>query len=328
MNDEFHHKSVLLDEVIDALSLKNGDIVIDCTAGGGGHAEKIWDRIAPDGLLICIDRDPTAITHLQKRFATLIEEKKIIVIKERFSQLEKIVKMLNLSGKVCAILADLGVSSVQLDTGERGFSFMKNAPLDMRMDPQTQAISAADVLATFEEKDLADLFYKLGEESHSRKIAKEIVKKRESSPIQTTEQLVNIIEKVKIAQKRKKHPATLVFQALRIFVNEELDELQDLLTQAFKVLKIHGRLAIISFHSLEDRLVKSFFKEKADKLSKHQHLKYLPIRNDDSLFQQEGQLIKPFPTLPSEEEILSNKRSRSAKLRVIEKLRAIDESSI
>ncbi|MBI2603848.1 MAG: 16S rRNA (cytosine(1402)-N(4))-methyltransferase RsmH [Deltaproteobacteria bacterium] len=320
VNKDFQHQSVLVEESIEALSLRKGDIVVDCTAGGGGHAEKIWERIAPNGLLVCIDRDPTAIEYLQTRFSSLIEEKKVVVIKNRFSQLETISKMLNISGRVGAILADLGVSSVQLDQGERGFSFLKDAPLDMRMDPSSHAQSAADVLASLDEKELAAIFFKLGEETQARQIARAIVREREKNPIKTTQQLVNIVTAVKGVQKKKKHPATLVFQALRIFVNEELEELQALLTHSFSVLKPHGRLAIISFQSLEDRIVKTFFKEKSDKLSNNMNLKYLPVREDDIILRAEGRIIKPFPLLPENEEIISNKRSRSAKLRVIEKL--------
>lgn len=318
-NSTFQHKSVLTNECLSHLNVQPGDCVFDCTAGGGGHSMELWKRIAPHGQLVCIDRDPHAIEHLKTVFADLIPSRKVLVIKNTFSNLQQIAKVLNFSGKISAILADLGVSSPQLDQAERGFSFMKDAPLDMRMDQSQGNLSAKDVLATSSERELQNIFQNFGEERYSRRIAKKIVETRSTKEILTTKELADIIvATVPFDKKSKRHPATQVFQALRIFVNSELTELQGFLSQAFEVLKPKGRLAVISFHSLEDRIVKNFFKEKEGKNSQDPVLKHLPILHSE--IPCEGTIIKPFPISPSPEEILLNFRARSAKLRVIEKI--------
>lgn len=315
-NSNFAHTSVLLEESISSLSLSHGDVVFDCTAGGGGHSALIRDKIAPDGQLICLDRDPHAIEHLKFMFAQDIEAKNIVVIKSPFSNIKQIADVLNLTGKISAVLADIGVSSPQLDQGIRGFSFMKDGPLDMRMDPSSGE-SAADVVNTRSERELQLIFQELGEEKYSRRIATKIVQERAKKPFSTTHELARVITESVPPFQQQKHPATRVFQALRIYVNGELDELKTFLESSFEILKPKGRLAVITFHSLEDRIVKNFFKGKESKTSEDPMLKYLPIL--DSEIQSEGRIIKPFPITPSEEEILRNVRARSAKLRVIEK---------
>lgn len=313
---QFDHTSVLSVESVNSLLLKQGDIVFDCTAGGGGHSALIHQQISPDGQLVCLDRDPQAIEHLKARFAKEIEDRNIIVIKSPFSKIKQVADLLNLSGKISAVLADIGVSSPQLDQAERGFSFMKDGPLDMRMDPSTGE-SAADLVNTRTERELQLIFQEYGEEKYSRRIARKIVQEREKKTFSTTLELAKAITDAVPKSPQGKHPATRVFQALRIYVNAELDELKTFLEGSFEILKPEGRLAIITFHSLEDRIVKNFFKEKESKSIKDPMLKYLPIL--DSEIRSEARIIKPFPMLPSDEEIQRNVRARSAKLRVIEK---------
>ncbi len=315
---DFDHASVLLEESISYLSLNPGDIVFDCTAGGGGHSQKILGKISPGGKLICLDRDPQAITHLKKIFQIEIEQKNVSIIKSPFSKIKQIAEMLGFSGKISAIFADIGVSSPQLDQGHRGFSFMKDGPLDMRMDSDSGE-SAADVVNSRNERELQLIFQEFGEEKYARRIAKKIVQIRSEKPFTRTKELANAIcDAVPPKQHHEKHPATRVFQALRIYVNKELEELQVFLKDSFEILKENGKLGIITFHSLEDRIVKNFYKEKELKISKDPMLKYLPIMHSDTKI--EAKIIKPFPILPTEAEILRNIRARSAKLRVIEKI--------
>lgn len=315
-SNHFNHQSVLVEESLAALSLKKGDCVVDCTAGGGGHSSQIIKSIAPGGQLICLDRDSQAIQHLTEQFKQEIEARDITVIKSPFSKIKNIAKMMGLEGKISAIFADIGVSSPQLDLAERGFSFSKDGPLDMRMDREANE-TAADVVNSREEKELKQIFQEYGEERFAQRIARRIVQAREKENIQTTAQLSTIISSCIPKGKQNKHPATRVFQALRIYVNDELGELKRFLSDSFEILKPNGRLAVISFHSLEDRIIKEFFKGKERKTFANPMLKYLPIAESEE--EKEGEIIKPFPVIPSEEEIRSNPRSRSAKLRVIEK---------
>jgi 16S rRNA (cytosine1402-N4)-methyltransferase len=317
IHSEFHHTSVLLNESVNSLLLKQGDYAFDCTAGAGGHSALMHSTLGDTGQLICMDRDAQAINYLKNKFENEIQAKKIIVIKSPFSKIKQIAVMLDIVGKVSGILADIGVSSPQLDQAERGFSFMKNGPLDMRMDQNTGE-SAADVVHSRSERELQMIFQEFGEEKYSRRIAQAIVRERIQTPILTTQQLSDIIKKAVPPHEQQKHPATRVFQALRIYVNHELDELKEFLVDSFYILKPKGRLSVITFHSLEDRIVKTFFKDKGSKSSIDPMFKHLPIMDSD--IKAEGKIIKPFPLLPSEEEILQNVRSRSAKLRVIEKL--------
>lgn len=314
---QFDHTSVLLEESVGALLLSHGDYAIDCTSGGGGHSQLIRDALGPSGTLICLDRDPRAIEHLKLRFAQDIEANKTIVIKSAFSKIKQVASLLGVAGKISGILADLGVSSPQLDDAERGFSFLKDGPLDMRMDPALPE-TAADIVNTRSERELQLIFQNFGEETYSKRIARKITQERHKKLFESTLQLASCVKSAVPPSHQNKHPATRVFQALRICVNHELDELQKFLEDSFDILKPGGRLAVISFHSLEDRIVKQFFKEKETGKVKDPLLKYLPITDQNE--PKAAKIIKPFPLLPSSLEIERNVRSRSAKLRVIEKV--------
>lgn len=296
---ETFHKPVLLKETIELLDIKKNEIYIDATIGGGGHSIEI---LRAGGILIGIDCDPEAIEFTRKRLnqACPLGAFRWTLINDNFVNLEKIVKSLNIE-KVGGILFDLGVSSYQLETPKRGFSFNADAKLDMRMDPRL-SVTAADLVNALNEGELYELFTKYGEEFHSRAIARAICRARRAKPILTCNQLAQII--VRSVPKRgrydRTHPATRVFQALRIAVNDEINNLKEALPQTEKILKSGGRLVVLSFHSLEDRIVKNFMKEKER------------LGSFKVLFKK--------PLIPSKEEILENPRSRSAKLRAGEKL--------
>ena len=248
---EFKHKSVLFDEAIAALELNESKIIADGTAGGGGHSREIAKTAKR---LIAIDQDPDAIHVLNERLGDMPN---VSIVQSNFSNLKNIISALNIS-KIDGMLLDLGVSSFQLDNGSRGFSFHQDAPLDMRMSKA--GLSAYDVVNTYDEKSLADMIWKYGEEKFSRSIARNIVKAREEKPIQTTFELVEIIKASMPAKELKKgHPARKTFQAIRIEVNGELDRLKEALGNAFECLNKGGIIAVITFHSLEDRIVKETF---------------------------------------------------------------------
>lgn len=290
---EEYHKPVLLKETIEMLDLKEDSVVVDTTLGDGGHSEEILKRI-PKGFLIGIDIDNEAIERAKERLLKVANN--FVVIPGNFKE---IVSLVLFYGKaVTHILADLGVSSLQLDDGSRGFSFMRDGPLDMRMCQPCMRYTAYDVVNTFTEDELRDIILYYGEDPFAERIAKKIVEERKKKPIETTTELANIVESVYPKRHRKIHPATRTFQAIRIFVNGELDNLKMFLDNAPKVLLSGGRIAIITYHSLEDRLVKQAFKNN----------EYLQIVNKH--------VIKP-----SEEEIKENRRARSAKLRVAEKIK-------
>ncbi|NRA43559.1 MAG: 16S rRNA (cytosine(1402)-N(4))-methyltransferase RsmH [Oligoflexales bacterium] len=316
----FKHTTVLLHELVDALNLKAGNTAVDCTAGGGGHTSLMLEKVASSGQVFACDRDLRAIENLNKRFETQIKSKELSLLHTRFSDFDKLIpKDIPCHG----IGADLGVSSPQLDESDRGFSFMHDGPLDMRMSPESMDPSAADIVASYSSEELEKIIRTLGEEPKARFVANAIVKQRELSPITSTHQLANIVAgAIHYKQKSKKHPATKTFQALRIYVNKELEEVRTLLDRAFNRLEKGGRLAIITFHSLEDRLVKDFFKEKAGKKPNQAIPRDIPLTADElhALQNIEAKIIKPFPMLPKTEEINSNPRVRSAKLRVLEKL--------
>ena len=248
---EFVHKSVLFDEAIKALDLNENKIIVDGTAGGGGHSGEIAKRAKR---VISIDQDPDAITVLNERLG---DKENVTIVHDNYSNIKNIISNLNIE-KIDGLLLDLGVSSFQLDTAERGFSFHKDAPLDMRMSKS--GLSAYDVVNNYDERQLADIIYRYGEEKFSRRIATNIVKARAKKPIETTFELVDII-KSSMPQKamRDAHPARRTFQAIRIEVNAELDVLKSTLEDAFDILAPGGRIAIITFHSLEDRIVKEQF---------------------------------------------------------------------
>lgn len=317
----FSHLTVLKNELISDLNIPVGGIAIDCTAGGGGHTGLMLDQVGYNGTVIAIDRDPVAREHLSKKFSSELKSERLIIAPHEFSHIGHLVNELDIFGKVDSIGADLGVSSPQIDTAERGFSFQKNGPLDMRMNPENDK-DASFVVNNYTEQELANIFWRFGEEPKSRFIAKAIIKRREKQPIQTTLELADLIkENIRYKTKSKKHPATKSFQALRIYVNNELGELESLCEDGFKALKPHGRMSIITFHSLEDRFVKRYFKDLANPAA-DQDLKKIPLSEEElsKLSTAQGKIVKPFPGLPSKEEAEENPRARSAKLRSIMKI--------
>lgn len=301
---EFVHKSVLFDESIKALNLDNTKIIVDGTAGGGGHSGEIAKYAKQ---LIAVDQDPDAISVLNKRLGG---RDNVIIVNDNFSNIKSIIKNLDVD-QIDGLLLDLGVSSYQLDNGERGFSFHKDAPLDMRMSKS--GLSAKDVVNNYSEQELADIIFKYGEEKFSRRIAANIVKARAENPIETTFELVDII-KASMPQKamRDSHPARRTFQAIRIEVNGELDVLKKALDDAFDCLNHGGRIAIITFHSLEDRIVKEKFNDWTRGCTCPKEFPVCVCGN-----KPKGKALKPIS--PSKQELEINPRARSSRLRVFEK---------
>ena len=301
---EFVHKSVLFDEAIKALDLNENKIIVDGTAGGGGHSGEIAKRAKR---VISIDQDPDAITVLNERLG---DKENVTIVHDNYSNIKNIISNLNIE-KIDGLLLDLGVSSFQLDTAERGFSFHKDAPLDMRMSKS--GLSAYDVVNNYEERQLADIIYRYGEEKFSRRIAANIVKARAKKPIETTFELVDII-KSSMPQKamRDAHPARRTFQAIRIEVNAELDVLKSTLEDAFDILAPGGRIAIITFHSLEDRIVKEQFAKWRQGCTCP---KEFPVCVCGK--KPKGKTFKSIS--PSKEELEENPRARSSRLRIFEK---------
>ena len=303
------HKSVLLDECIHYLNLKDDSVIVDCTLGYGGHSSEILKRI-PNGFLYAFDQDLDAINSSQKRLSELASNYEII--KSNFVNLRK--ELAKRTDLVDGILYDLGVSSPQLDEDERGFSFHKDARLDMRMD-KSSPFSAYDVVNTYSYEELTNILYKYGEEKYASSIVKNIIKKREIKPIETTLELAEIIkESVPEKYRRDKHPARKTFQAIRIEVNHELDVFETSIKDALDLIKVGGRVCVITFHSLEDRMCKQIFKEvsEVDNL-----LRKLPIIPEDKM--PKFKVIANIS--PSLEELEFNNRARSARLRVIERVR-------
>ena len=310
------HVTVLLHEAVNGLALKENGIYIDGTFGRGGHSRLILYKLSPNGRLIGVDRDPRAIAEAQK-----IQDPRFQIEHNSFSHIPEICEKLNLVGKIDGILLDLGVSSPQLDEAERGFSFMKDGPLDMRMDT-TQGLSAAEWLKQVSVEDLTWVLKTFGEERFAKRIATAIVDYNKSAAkngtefLSRTSQLAELISQAVPFKDKHKHPATRSFQAIRIFINSELDELESVLNSALDMLAPEGRLSIISFHSLEDRMVKHFMK----KQSKGEDIpKGLPLREDQIQRNQKLKLIGK-AIQPSEAEIQANPRSRSAVLRVAERI--------
>jgi 16S rRNA (cytosine1402-N4)-methyltransferase len=301
---EFVHKSVLFDEAIKALDLNENKIIVDGTAGGGGHSGEIAKRAKR---VISIDQDPDAITVLNERLG---DKENVTIVHDNYSNIKNIISNLNVE-KIDGLLLDLGVSSFQLDTAERGFSFHKDAPLDMRMSKS--GLSAYDVVNNYDERQLADIIYRYGEEKFSRRIAANIVKARAEKPIETTFELVDII-KSSMPQKamRDAHPARRTFQAIRIEVNAELDVLKSTLEDAFDILAPGGRIAIITFHSLEDRIVKEQFAKWCQGCTCP---KEFPVCVCGK--KPKGKTFKSIS--PSKEELEKNPRARSSRLRIFEK---------
>ena len=308
---DFKHIPVLFNESIDALDIKPDGLYADCTAGGGGHSNAILDRLSENGRLIAVDRDPEAIATLTERFEG---RENVSIVNDNFFNIKTILSRFTDEG-ADGILADLGVSSHQLDDAARGFSFHADAPLDMRMS--MQGMSAADAVNSLSQRELQDVIYRYGEDKFAPRIAAGIVRAREEKPIETTLELAEIIKSSIPAAARREggHPARRTFQALRIYVNGELDGLDGAISDMFDSLKVGGRLAIITFHSLEDRAVKQTFASLCEGC-------ICPPEFPVCVCGRKSRGRLPQKALaPSREELERNPRSRSARLRVIEKIR-------
>ncbi len=309
----FSHTSVLLWECIEGLNIRDGYTYVDCTTGGGGHSLEIAKRLGDNGRLLCFDQDENAIRAAKERLAPYLD--RVTFIHENFENLDRVLCELEIDN-LGGILADLGCSSPQFDDASRGFSYMQDARLDMRMDPSA-TLDAYTVVNTYSEEALRRLIFEYGEERFAPKIAKAIVKARESAPIETTVMLSDLIKSVIPPAKRQDgpHPAKRTFQAIRIEVNRELDVIRPIIDAAAKHLAKSGRIAIISFHSLEDRIVKQGYLD---------HMRGCTCPRDFPICvcnnKPKFELITKKPILPSQQELQNNPRSRSAKLRVAQKL--------
>jgi len=302
------HIPVLYKEIIHALQPCGNGRYVDCTLGAGGHARGILEACAPNGLLLGLDVDPQALALSRETLAPY--EERAWLIQASYATLAQQIAALRWDA-VDGILLDLGASSMQFDNAARGFSFMQDGPLDMRFGPRAFQ-SAEDIVNTYDEKDLADLIFRYGEDRDSRKIARAILLSR---PLRTTRELVAVIERASPRRGDRVHPATQTFQALRIAVNEELEAVQRVLPQAVSSLKSGGRFAVISFHSLEDRIVKDFFREQSKDIFNPPYEKIYAEEREAVI-----KMINKKPIVASDEEIKHNPRARSAKLRVIEKI--------
>lgn len=306
------HLPVMFAEALQQLAIKENGVYLDCTFGRGGHSQGILNLLGPSGRLLAFDRDLDAISSDYAQ--AMLEDKRFKLKHTPFSELENIVVSEGLAGKVDGILMDLGVSSPQLDNPERGFSFLRDGPLDMRMDGNS-GVTAEQWLAAVDEKELVKVLFEYGEERFARRIARAIVEKRAVSPITTTRELAKLIEDVVPGKEKHKHPATRSFQAIRIEINSELDELKAVLQQSAQILKPGGRLVVISFHSLEDRIVKRFIR--AESGAKYNPGK-LPIKEIDiakGILKITGKALKA-----GAQEIAQNPRARSAVMRVAERV--------
>ena len=307
MNDaKYAHQPVLLAEAIEALNINPNGKYIDCTFGRGGHSQEILNRLSKQGKLLAIDQDAEAIEYGKKKFNN---DSRIILTQVNFSKILQVAKKNNFDDGVQGILFDLGVSSPQLDNAMRGFSFMKDGPLDMRMDT-TQGLSAAEWLQKVNVPTLTKVLKEYGQERFSNKIAKAIARQREEAPIQTTKQLADLVLKAVGRAREHKHPATRTFQAIRIYINRELETLTTALDDCLSLLADSGRLLVITFHSLEDQVVKNLLRKHSNALLPRK----LPVIDERKLkLNRVCKAIKP-----SEDEIASNPRSRSSKLHVLE----------
>jgi 16S rRNA (cytosine1402-N4)-methyltransferase len=305
------HRPVLLDEAVAALAIRPDGVYLDGTFGRGGHSAAILAQLGPQGRLLAMDQDPQAIKAAQQKFAG---DSRFQIVQRNFAELQDFVVEQGLQHKVDGVLLDIGVSSPQLDDASRGFSFLKSGPLDMRMNPDAGQ-SAAEWLAQVDEYDLVTVLMHLGEEKFARRIAHAIVQYRQQAEINDTVQLANIIAAAIPVKDKKKHPATKSFQAIRIYINRELEVLEHALQAAVNVLSVGGRLAVISFHSLEDRMVKRFFRD----ISRGPQLpKDIPIMSKDlqQPYRVVGKAIKP-----GMQELQQNPRARSSVLRVLERIK-------
>lgn len=305
----YEHRPVLLDEAVAALAVRPDGIYLDATFGRGGHAQAVLERLGPDGRLYAIDRDTEAVKAAQTKFA---HDKRFTIVKGRFSMLGHYVQHWGIRGRVNGIVLDLGVSSPQLEDPSRGFSFRKRGPLDMRMDREA-GISAGEWLNAAGEDEIARVVRELGEERFAKRIARAVVRARGERPIETTDQLAAIVAQAVPTREPGKDPATRTFQAIRMYVNQEIEELDAVLPQTLDALAPGGRLAVISFHSLEDRLVKNFIRDQArgDRFPPD-----LPVTQAQLAPRLEtvGKAIKP-----GEDEVRRNPRARSAVLRIAER---------
>lgn len=310
----FHHVSVLLNETVDKLDIKPDGTYVDCTLGGAGHSLYLVQQLNEDGHLIAIDQDETAIQHAKNILKDHIH--KVTFVQDNFRNLEHILETLDIS-KVDGVLYDLGVSSPQLDTPERGFSYHYDAKLDMRMD-QTQSLSAYEVINEWPYEQLVKIFFRYGEEKFSKQIARKIEARRENAPIETTFELVDLIKEGIPAAKRRKggHPAKRVFQAVRIAVNDELGAFEKSIEAAIQHVKVGGRISVITFHSLEDRLCKQVFQEYEKGPDVPRGLPVVPEE-----YQPKLKRVNRKPIISNDKELEENNRARSAKLRVAEILK-------
>ncbi len=304
------HVPVLLGPVLEGLAIKQDGNYVDGTFGRGGHSRAILERLNTEGRLIAIDRDPQAIASAP---TDLTNDPRIELVRSDFAELATCLEKQGIRGQVDGLLLDLGVSSPQLDEAARGFSFLRDGPLDMRMDPDS-GISAADWLQSVEEATLKRVIYKYGEDRDAPRIARAIVNARDNEKILTTLQLANIIASVVPAHIRKKHPATKTFQAIRIYINDELGQIETVLQQSIDALKSGGRLCVISFHSLEDRIVKRFMRDASRESEQYRGMPDVPAE-----FRPKMKLIGKAISA-SAEEIADNVRARSAHLRVAERV--------
>ena len=314
MTKEFHHVTVMLHETIDMLDVKSDGIYVDATLGGAGHSEYLLSKLGEKGHLYAFDQDQNAIDNAQKRLAPYIEKGMVTFIKDNFRHLQARLQEAGVQ-EIDGICYDLGVSSPQLDQRERGFSYKKDAPLDMRMN-QEASLTAYEVVNRYDYHDLVRIFFKYGEDKFSKQIARKIEQARQVKPIETTTELAEIIKSAKPTKelKKKGHPAKQIFQAIRIEVNDELGAADESIQQAMDMLALDGRISVITFHSLEDRLTKQLFKE-ASTVEVPKGLPFIP----DEL-KPKMELVSRKPILPSKEELEANNRSHSAKLRVAKKI--------
>jgi 16S rRNA (cytosine1402-N4)-methyltransferase len=307
------HQTVLLREAVESLVTDTAGVYVDATFGRGGHSEAILNKLDKGGQLIAVDKDPQAIAQAHERFDS---DKRFSVYHAGFSELPQLIEQRQLTGKIAGVLLDLGVSSPQLDQADRGFSFLHDGPLDMRMNPQS-GISAAEWLASASADEMSRVFREFGEERFARRIASAIARARQDAPIETTRDLAEIVRQAHPAWEKNKHPATRVFQAIRILINHELEELQSLLECVLDLLMTGGRLVVISFHSLEDRLVKTFIRDHVRGYGQQEKLPArLPVEQKIHVrLKAIGKAVRA-----SDREVAQNPRARSAIMRVAEKV--------